>query len=166
MKRVFLLLAITLSVGLVTFANDYIAIAKDGNVYDDASAKYITVNQNNDDVEVMTGMVFETFQHVPGWYKVEYSPGLHGFIPDQIAASNFVTVAPGTYDIKNYPGHKLSAVNDGNTWTATVNGKNFKGEKIQDIILFFDDNKIAYSLVDIGNGPIVISYDNSLTKFF
>ena len=148
-------------------AQDYVAIAKDGNVYDDANAKYITVNQNNDDVAVIPGMVFETSQHTPGWYKVEYSPGLHAFIPDQIVSSNFNAVKPGTYDIKNNPGHKLTAQADGDNWSANVEGKNFKGIKNQDIIVFMDDNnKIAFSLVDIGDGPIAITYDNSVTKFF
>lgn len=148
-------------------AQDLIAIGKAGNVYDEASAKYITVNQNNDDVAVIPGMVFPFSQHSPGWYKIEYSPGIHAFIPDQIVSSNFTTVVPGTYEITNNPGHKLVATQSGETWQAVVDGQTYSGKEIQDIILFTDPkNTIAFSLVDLGNGPIAISYDNSVTKFF
>lgn len=152
---------------ITSFANDYVAIAKDGNVYDEASTKYITVNQNNENVSVIPGMVFATSQHTPGWYKVEYSPGLHAFIPEQITSGSFVEVKPGIYNITNNPGHQLKAEGSGDNWTATVDGKSYKGNKYQDIIIFKDNNNnIVYSLVDLGNGPISISYENSVTNFF
>ena len=148
-------------------AQNYVAIAKDGNVYDEANAKYVTMNQDNEDVAVVTGMVFATTEHTPGWYKVEYSPGLHAFIPDQIVASNFSQLKPGTYDIKNNPGQKLTVEGSDDNWTGTVNGQQFKGVKWEDIIIFKDNNNnVSYSLVDIGHGPIDISYDNKVTKFF
>ena len=149
------------------FAADYVAVAKSGNVYDDASAKYVTVNQNNDDVAVVPGMVFVTTEHTPGWYKVEYSPGIHAFIPEQITASDFSPVKEGSYDISNYAGKKLTVNGSGDNWKATVDGKEYKGVKNQDILIFLNDkNNIAFSLVDLGNGPIAICYDNSVTKFF
>lgn len=152
---------------LTVVAQDYVAVAKNGNVYDEANAKYITVNQNNEDVAVIPGMIFAMSQHTPGWYKVEYSPGLHAFIPDQIVATNFNPVVAGTYDIANYPGHKLTAENSSGNWTATVDGKSYKGNLWQDVVIFVDNNnKIAYSLVDLGNGPIAITYDNTVTNFF
>ena len=161
------LLFLGMFVSVPVLAQDLIAVAKDGNVYDEASAKYITLNQDNEDVCVIPGMVFETSQHTPGWYKVEYSPGLHAFIPDQIIANNFNTIVPGTYDIQNYAGHKITAQLSGDEWTATVDGNNLKGKKVEDIIIFLDStNKIAYSIVDLGDGPIAITYDNSVTKFF
>ena len=165
MKKIFTLL-FTL-VGISAFAQDYIAVAKNGNVYDEANAKYITVNQNNEDVTIIPGMVFLTTQHTPGWYKVEYSPGLHAFIPDQITANSFNPVVAGTYDVANNPGQKLSAQNSSDNWTATVDGKSYKGVKWQDMVIFTDNNNnMAFTLVDLGNGPVVISYDNSVTKFF
>lgn len=149
------------------FAQDYISIAKNGNIYDEASTKYITINQNNDDIAVVPGMVFATSQHTPGWYKIEYSPGLHAFIPEQIVASNFKTVQPGSYDISNNSGQKLNASKEGDSWTATVDGKTYNGKQSQDIIVFLDsNNKPAFSLVNLGNGPIAITYANSVTKFF
>lgn len=169
-KKLFTSLAIasmSIYCGFSVSAQDFIAVAKDGNVYDEANAKYITVNQNNDDVSVVPGMVFSTNQHIPGWYKIEYSPGLHAFIPDQIAATTFKPVVAGTYDIKNYDGHKLSVEGSGNDWSASVDGKNYKGEKFEEIILFKDEsNNIIFSLVDIGTGPIAVTYDNKVTKFF
>ena len=151
----------------LTVAQNYIAVAKDGNVYDESNAKYITLNQTNDEVAVIPGMVFATTEHTPGWYKVEYSPGLHAFIPDQIVASNFKEIQPGSYDIKNNTGKKLKVEGSGDNWNATIAGNSFKGVKWEDILLFMDgNNQIAYSVVDLGNGPIAITYDNSITKFF
>lgn len=167
MKKILSLLTLLLAVSFAGFAQDYVAVAKNGNVYDDANVKYITVNQNNDDVSVVPGMVFATSQHLPGWYKVEYSPGLNGFIPEQITTGNFVTVNPGTYNIANQPGHKITASGGNGVWSATVDGKSYNGTNFQEIIIFKDNSgNIAYSIVDFGNGPIAITYDNSVTKFF
>ena len=154
------------SVGLMS-AGDFIAIERNGNIYDQANAKYITVNQNNEDIAVVPGMVFESSQHVPGWYKVEYSPGLHAYIPDQITAKNLKPVAAGSYNIKNQPGRKISTEGNGESWKATVDGQTYKGEKIGEILIFFDNNGVkAFSIVDTGDGPVAITYDNSVTKFF
>ena len=148
-------------------ASDYVAVGKNGNVYDEANAKYITANQDNDDVSVIPGMVFLTSGHTPGWYKVEYSPGLHAFLPEAIVATDFSQVSPGTYEISNKPGTQMKVDNSGDEWTATVNGKTYKGTKTQEYVIFTDDsNNVAFSLVDLGNGPIAITYDNSVTKFF
>lgn len=150
-----------------SMAQDLIVVAKEGNVYDEASAKYITLNQNNEEVAVIPGMVFATSQHTPGWFKVEYSPGLHAFIPDQIASTEIQPVKPGTYNVTNNPGQKIIVTGAGDTWAAECNGKNYKGVMINNILLFEDDNhKPAFSLTDIGNGPVAISYDNAVTKFF
>ena len=168
MKRLFQILA-TLALGsfIPMMAADYVSVAKEGKVYDEANAKYITLNQNNDEVSVIPGMVFATSEHTPGWYKVEYSPGLHAFIPEQIVATSFTPIQAGTYEIKNNPGQKMTVNGNGNDWSATVAGKNYKGTKSQDVLVFMDDNNnVAFSLVDLGNGPIAISYENSLTKFF
>lgn len=149
------------------FADNYVAIAKNGNVYDEANAKYITVNQNNEDVNIIPGMVFKTSEHTPGWYKVEYSPGLHGFIPDQISASDFKSLSPGDFNVSNNPGQKITIQSSGEEWTGIIEGKTYKGIKNDNIIVFVDESgNILFSLVDIGNGPMVMTYDNSVTKFF
>lgn len=172
MKKIFKILSVAFTMALlgassVSYAQDYIAIAKNGNVYDEANAKYITLNQNNEDVNVIVGMVFSTTEHTPGWYKIEYSPGLHAFIPEQIVSSNFNTVSPGTFSLVNNPGQKITVENNGGVWAANANGKTYKGVKSENILVFLDDSKkVAFSLVDLGNGPIAITYDNSVTKFF
>lgn len=167
MKK-FLLALIFGSLSLVNInATDFIAVGKDGKVYDEANAKYVTLNQNNDDVNVVSGMVFATTEHTPGWYKVEYSPGLHAFIPEQIVTGDLRQVQPGTFEIKNNPAQKLNVQGSGENWSANIDGKNYKGTLYGDILVFVNENnKVAYSLVDLGNGPIAITYDNSVTNFF
>ena len=155
-----------LAVVLPALSNDYVAVAKDGNVYDEASAKYITVNQNNEDVAVVPGMVFVTAEHTPGWYKVEYSPGIHAFIPEQITASSLKPVTAGSYDIANNPGQKIVVTGNGNDWEASVDGKTYKGTLNENILVFLDNNKVAFSVIDLGNGTIAITYDKSVTKFY
>lgn len=165
--KTFFAICMALFACMAASAQNYIAIAKDGNVYDEANAKYITVNQENEEVNVIPGMVFSTSQHTPGWYMVEYSPGLHAFVPEQITASNFSEPKAGSYQIKNQPGNTLTVNLSGSDWSASANGKNYKGNRWEDIVIFLDDNNnIAFSLVDLGNGPIAITYDNSVTKFF
>ena len=166
LKIIFSLAALGMC-SVFAYAQNYVAIAKDGNVYDEANAKYITLNQNNDEVSVIPGMVFASSEHTPGWYKIEYSPGLHAFIPDQIVANNFNEVKPGTYSIKNNNGKQLTVEGSGDSWTAKADGNTFKGVKWEDILVFVDaNNKVTYSLVDLGEGPVAITYDNNVTKFF
>ena len=168
MKRILSLVALSIITTLSVFSQDYIAIGKPGSAYDDASTKYITVNQDNENVNVIPGMVFVTSQHLPGWYKIEYSPGLHAFIPEQIVAINYNVPKPGTYAIKNNPGQSITINNDNGNWAASLNGKTYAGStKDNNIIIFVDDsNNKAFSLVDLGDGGIVINYDNAVTKFF
>lgn len=169
MKKIFGIFSV-LALGfssVTVFADDYIAVAKNGNVYDEANAKYITLNQNNDEVSVVPGMVFKTNEHKPGWYQVEYSPGLHAFIPEQIVATNFNPIKGGSYKISNNPSQTLNISGNGDEWTATIGGQTYKGSKFEQIVIFEDnEGDVAFSLVDIGSGPIVITYDNAVTKFF
>lgn len=166
MKKIIFSLALSLFATL-GFAADYIAISKDGKVYDQANGKYITENQEGNEVSVIPGMIFSTTEHVPGWYKVEYSPGLHAFIPEQIVASNFNSPNPGNYQVKNNPSQSVSIKNEGNSWTANVNGKTYNGSVSEDFVIFTDaSGNIAFTLVDLGQGGIVINYDNAVTKFF
>lgn len=167
MKNKILTLVLAIGATVTALANDYVAVAKEGNVYDEANAKYITLNQNNEDVTLIPGMVFETSQRTPGWYKIEYSPGLHGFIPEQIAASTFKPIVAGNYEVSNNPGQSINISQAGNDWNAEADGKSYKGQLFEDILIFRDNsNNIMFTLVDIGNGPIVITYDNKITKFF
>lgn len=155
------------SIAVSALSDTYIAVAKNGNVYDEANAKYITLNQNNDEVSVIPGMVFKTSEHQPGWFLVEYSPGLRAYLPEQLVTTNFNPVKEGSYKIVNNPSNTLVITGNGDDWSATVGNKTYKGTKYEDIIIFVDaDNNVIYSLVDVGSGPIAITYDNAVTKFF
>lgn len=149
-------------------ASDYIAIGKEGKVYDEANAKYTTLNQENEDVIVIPGMVFKNVSsNAPGWHMIEYSPGLHGYVPELILSSTFSTPNPGEYQVSNNPGENVKINLNNNNWTIISNSSTYKGIQYENIIIFVDGSDvIKYSLVDLGNGPIVINYDNSVTRFF
>lgn len=150
-------------------AQNYIAINKTGKVYDDASAKYVTLNQNNGEVVIQPGMVFKTFEKKPGMIMIEYSPGLRGFIDEKITTTDINLPVAGISDISNNKSSKAEIANDTNGgWSLKANGKSYKGKvEANNILVFFDEtNNPAYSVVNFGNGNVVVSYDNSLTNFF
>ena len=163
-----LLFAVILSIsGISCMADDYVVVAKSGKVYDDPSPKYVTLNQLNEDVNVIPGMVFKTYEHTPGWYMVEYSPGLRAYIPEQIVASSFNSPKSGDYKVQNNPSQSASVQNSGNDWSMNISGKSYDGKLQENVVIFFDESgNIAYSLVDLGQGGIVITYNNDVTKFF
>lgn len=152
---------------LSAFADDYIAVGREGKVFDDPSPKYVTLNEKNEEVTVIPGMVFKTNEHKPGWYMIEYSPGLHAYLSETVVSNNTVAPKAGTYDVRNNPGHKLAVENSAGNWTAAADGKSYAGSQNGNIVVFTDaSGNSAYSLVDFGDGPIVICYDNSVTRFF
>ena len=52
-------------------------------------------------------------------------------------------------------------------WTAIAGDGSYSGICEDNVVVFYDSKKnIAYSLVDLGDGPVIMSYDNSVTKFF
>ena len=147
-------------------ADDYIVLNKTSKVYDQPNAKYVTENQNGDEVEAISGMVFKYTEHTPGWYKIEYSPGLHAFIPEQIIADNLSQPTPGTYNIANNPDESVF-ITDNGEWICKTENNSLKGIEKENIVLFLNNQDIiTYSLVNLDNGPIVINYDNEVTKFF
>lgn len=149
-------------------ADTFIAVNKETKVFDEPDATgYVTLNQKNEEVKALPGMVFKLSENKGGWNLVEYSPGLRGYVSDQVKQSKFTLPKAGTYKVANKPADKLTVENNGSKWTATIGGKTYQGELSGNIVVFFDDKKIpAYSIVDFGNGPIVMNYDNSVTKFF
>ena len=55
----------------------------------------------------------------------------------------------------------------GMLWTAIAGDGSYSGICEDNVVVFYDSKKnIAYSLVDLGDGPVIMSYDNSVTKFF
>lgn len=149
-------------------ADDYIVINKNGKVFDQPKATgYVTLNQNNEEVSILPGMVFKSFESKQGWNMVEYSPGLRGYISDQVKHSKCLQPKAGTYKVANKATEMLKVENNGNVWKASTDGKTFPGKAFGNILIFFDEKgNPAYSLVDMGNVPIVMTYDNAVTKFF
>ena len=153
---------------MAAFAEEYIIVGKDAKVFDEPNAKgYVTLNRKNEEVILTPGMIFKTLDNAKGWYIIEYSPGLRGYLSEQCKVTLAKAPVPGTYVVANYPSHKLSVTNSGDTWTATVNDSKYKGKAFGKVVIFLDaDGKMAYSLADLGDGPVAISYDNSVTNFF
>lgn len=148
-------------------ANDYVVISKEGNIYDKANAKYATENQNGDEVTILPGMVFSTSEHTPGWYKIEYYPGLHAFLSEALVSQKFESPKSGTFTVSNKPATEVIITSSGNSWTLTAGNNEYIGFEAGNILIFTDNSKnVIFTQVDLGDGPIVISYDNAVTKFF
>lgn len=153
---------------LNAYADNFVVVGKETKVFDEPNAKgYVTLNTKNQEVVLQPGMVFKTLENTSGWYIIEYSPGLRGYMSEQVKAPVNNLPKGGTYSVSNAPSQKLKTVSEGDKWIATVGEKQFLGKAFGNIIIFFDEkNTPAYSLVDMGEGPIVMSYDNKVTKFF
>ena len=161
------LFGLTIFLTLPMSADDFIAVGKEGNVFDQPNGKYITENQAGDEVSLIPGMVFKTSEHQPGWYKVEYSPGLHAYLPEQIVAASFNKPQPGKYNLKNNPAQTITIQNNGDKWTAEIDGKEYAGNLNENILIFIEEGgNIVFSLVDLGDDGIAITYDNNVTNFF
>ena len=100
---------ILLSACLNSNADNYIAIGKEGKIFDEANSKYVTLNQKNEEVKVQPGMVFKKSESLPGWIMIEYSPGLRAFVPDNITISSSQEPMEGEYVIYNDNSKKLRA---------------------------------------------------------
>jgi len=148
-------------------AESYIIVGKNAKVFDGPNTDYVTLNQKNQEVVPIAGMAFKAIENNAGWTMVEYSPGLRGYISDIVKVGKSVMPKAGTYAIGNNPSEKLKAEASGSDWKATVGSKSYKGKSFGNVIIFFDaKNNPAYSLVDMGKGGVVMSYDNAITKFF
>ena len=163
-----LILLSALAISLSAFAEEYIIVGKDAKVFDEPNAKgYVTLNRNNEEVILTPGMIFKTLDKAKGWYIIEYSPGLRGYLSEQCKVSIAKAPTPGTYTVTNYPSQKMNVTASENEWTASIGDNQYKGKTYGKVVVFLDNNgKIAYSLVDLGDGTIAISYDNAVTNFF
>lgn len=165
-RKIFMGLAFLFAT-LSGFAQTYVTIGKAGKVYDEANMKYVTLNQNNEEVNVVPGMVFRQTDKTPGWEMIEYSPGLRGYIPETMVASELKEPVAGNYKVANNPQQNFIVTLDGDQWTGTTDGKTFTGKRFNNVIVFFDNDKNRlYTLADPGTGGTVINYDNAVTKFF
>lgn len=163
------LVALMLSAAsLPVAAETYVAVDKPAKVFDEPNARgYVTLNTKNQEVAPLPGMVFKSIENSNGWHQVEYSPGLRGYISGQSVASKTLAPGAGNYKIANMPGATLNAEKSGETWKATVNSKSYSGKETGGIVVFLGaDGNPAFSLVDYGEGPVAMAYDNSVTNFF
>lgn len=149
-------------------AQDYVVVGKAAKVFDEPDATgFVSLNSKNQEVTLQPGMAFKKLEKQTGWNIIEYSPGIRGYVSDQALAPKTVMPKPGTYKVANKAADSLKADNANGAWTATVNGKTYNGKAFGNVVVFFSDPKTpAYSLVDLGNGPVAMTYDNSVTKFF
>ena len=153
----------------VSIAQNYLAVDQPGKVYDDAASKYVTLNEKNEDVSILPGMVFKSIEKKPGVVMIEYSPGLRGFIDENITSPGLVAPSPGTYQIANQSGKTFKVeVDDNGKWKGISENATYPGILADNNIVVFVDpsGNVAYSLVDLGKGGIVMNYDNNITKFF
>lgn len=168
MTKRFSLIVSALALSLSALGEEYIIVGKDAKVFDEPNAKgYVTLNRKNEEVILTPGMIFKTLENSKGWYIIEYSPGLRGYLSEQCKVTTLNAPAPGVYAVANAPSQKIDISTNADSWSATVGDTRYNGKAVGKVIVFTDNKgKMAYSLVDIGDGPIAISYDNAVTNFF
>lgn len=171
MRRIFgrnLAALAIISCGFSALADNYVVVNKAGKIFDAPDATgYVTLNSNNEEVLLCPGMVFKVLESAHGWHIVEYSPGLRGYLSEQVTATECTLPKPGNYSIHNIKGIQLKATKTDGVWGAQVGDKSFKGKEFGKVVVFFSANgHPAYSLVDFGKGCVVVCYDNDVTKFF
>lgn len=149
-------------------ADDYVIIGKETKVFDEPNATgYVTLNTKNEEVVLQPGMAFKIHDNSQGWYIIEYSPGLRGYLSEQAKSSSSSTPKAGIYTVSNNPSVKLDASGSDGKWTAKVGEKLYSGMAYGNVVIFLNDKGDAvYSLTDLGSGPVVMSYDNDVTNFF
>ena len=151
-----------------SFAQSFAVVNKDAKIFDEPNVKgYVTLNTQNQEVTPQSGMVFKILENNKGWYLVEYSPGLKGYLSQQYTCSPESVPNAGIYPVTNQPGSKIAISFKNGIWSAEASGKTFQGKAFDNIVVFFNsDNQPAYSLVNLEGKVIAMSYDNSITKFF
>lgn len=165
-----LVFGLTVIAAAMTFsaaAESYIIVGKNAKVFDGPNSDYVTLNQKNQEVAPLPGMAFKEIEDNAGWTMVEYSPGLRGYISDIVKVSRSVMPKPGTYTVANKKTDKLQAEKTADGWNATVGSKTYKGKVFGNVVVFFAaDNNPMYTLTDLGQGGVVMCYDNAVTNFF
>lgn len=165
-KIAFLMLSFTASI--ISYADNYIVVSKEAKIFDEPNSKgYVTLNTKNEEIIVLPGMVFKTLDSTQGWNLIEYSPGLRGYLSEQVTCSSLKAPKSGSYSVKNSPTQKLEITGEGDKWSASIGDKHYNGKAFGNVIIFFDEKNVpVYSLVDMGVGSVVVTYDNNVTKFF
>jgi len=169
MKKI--LLFLMLITGFSALGMDLIVIDRDSKVYDTPSVKgYATTNRSGVEVRLSRGMVFPKSSSDGGWDMIEYTPGLKGYIlaSQEIHPRLLKEPKAGKYMIANNKSKSVEITGSGLAWViSTPDGKSIAGTRIDNILVFKNEfGNIAYSLVSLPSGPVVMDYDNRLTDFF
>ena len=84
---------------LAVFADGFIVVGKDSKVFDEPNAKgYVTLNQKDEEVSVLPGMVFKHHERANGWYVVEYF--LSRPKPQAVFLPRQVSIASATIQVR------------------------------------------------------------------
>ena len=169
MKKLFTFLSM-LSITVAAYAQNYAAIAGESRVFDKPNVKsYATTNTSGQEIILMPGMVFSVSPAQSGWNKIEYTPGINAFVMNSQLTQQSQISAPktGEYTVANDAGKRIVISENGGNWSAKVNGQEYKGLCVNNLIVFVDKfSNPAYSLAVVSGKTYVYSYDNKLTKFF
>lgn len=173
MKKLFATIALAVS-ALSLFAQDYIIIGKETKVFETPTTKgFAVTNRDNDEIILQPGMAFPVVENTQGWAKIEYTPGLKGYIQQLSEAKTIAkpsAIKPGKYNIANKPGAKLEIITDNtadssSTLSAKDGAATYPGTAEGNILLFTDNfGNPAYTAVILDGATIIYSYDPKLTK--
>ncbi len=149
------------------YAESFIAVDKPAKIFDTPNAKgYVTLNTADEEVVLSPGMAMKALENSNGWYLVEYSPGIRGYLSEE-AVGKTVAPSPGSYKVTNNPKVTLKVSKEDNGWMADDGSYSYKGVTLGNIVVFLTPEKTpAYTLVDFGQGGKAVTYDNAITKFF
>lgn len=165
--RLFASLIIALTV-LSAAAQDYIIVGKETKVFEKPTAKsYPVTNRFDDEITLQPGMAFPVVETTQGWARIEYTPGLKGYIQQASEAKTLAkpaAIKAGKYDIANRPGTKLEIILAPKL-TAKDGTASFEGTIEGNTLLFRDQfGNPAYTAVILDGHTIIYSYDPKLTK--
>ena len=151
-------------------AEKYAAILKDAKVYEEADPQgFVAQNMKGKDITVSTGMVFEVVDEKPGWYVVEYSPGIRGFLVQSFTVPSGELQKPeaGDYPLSNNKEVIVNVAFADGAWTLSSNGLNLSGQQKGNVVAFSDkEGNMKYSLVKFGGKNYIFDYSNDITHFF
>lgn len=165
MKKFFFAFALFVT-SFTIAAESYLVVSSPAKVYDQPSAKgYVTTNRQDEDVILKPGMAFIVEETNAGWHKIQYSPGIRGFIMDSSVEKQAVLPAAGTFKVVNTSEDAVLAYS-GTEWTLTVNGKTLKGRVIGSVIVFNNEfGNPSYIVTKTGGKTYIFNYDNNITNF-
>lgn len=167
-KKTLSTVLLALSPLAVTAEGGYVTIVKPGKVFDEPNAKgYVTLNTANQEVSLLPGMVFKVLDNASGWKIIEYSPGLRGYISEQVTGTPSGLPKAGSYEVTNNKKETVTFTFSAGSWNAASPRGSFKGEISGNAVVFTDGQGLpVYSLVELPEGTVAMSYDPKVTSFF